>query len=89
MNMNWCHKTEYAVQKKKKNVNRTTSDMKVNKANWRKKRNSRSHNPPRKTTLVLEDSIVKHVTEWRLNKPMRYTVSLRSVPGATSKAMTY
>ena len=88
MNMNWCHKTEYAVQKKK-NVNRTTSDMKVNKANWRKKRNSRSHNPPRKTTLVLEDSIVKHVTEWRLNKPMRYTVSLRSVPGATSKAMTY
>ena len=63
--------------------------MKVNKVNWKNNGNPMSSNPPRKKTLILGNSIVKHVEGWRLNKRMRSTVSVKSIPGATSKAMKY
>ena len=37
--------------------------------------------------MVAGDSIVKHIDGWHLNKRMRSTVSVRSIPGATTKGM--
>ena len=39
----------------------------------------------KKKTLIVGDSIEKHIDSWCLNKRMRSTVSVRSIPGATSK----
>ena len=36
----------------------------------------------KKKTMIVGDSIVKHIDGWHLNKRMRSTVSLRSIPGA-------
>ena len=55
------------------------------------------NNPPlklnkekvKKKTLIVGDSIVKHIDGWRLNKRMRSTVSVRSIPGATTKGMIH
>ena len=33
--------------------------------------------------------MVKHIDGWRLNKRMRSTVSVRSIPGATTKGMIH
>ena len=44
-------------------------------------------NPPRKKMFILGDSIVKHVEGWRLNKQMRYTISVRSILRVTTKVM--
>ena len=43
----------------------------------------------KKKTLIVGDSIVKHIDGWRLNKRMRSTVSVRSIPGATTNGMIY
>ena len=43
----------------------------------------------KKKTLIAGDSIVKHFDGWRLNKRMRSTVSLRSIPRATTKGMIH
>ena len=51
--------------------------LKLNKENVKKK------------TLIVGDSIVKHIDGWRLNKRMRSTVSVRSIPGATTKGMIH
>ena len=47
----------------------------------------RSNIPQKKKTLILGDSIVKHVEGWRLNKRMKSTVSIRCIPGATTNFM--
>ena len=55
------------------------------------------NNPPlklnkekvKKKTLIVGDSIVKHIDGWRLNKRMRSTVSVRSIPGTTTKGMIH
>ena len=39
--------------------------------------------------LIVGDSIVKHIDDWRLNKRMRSTVSVRSISGATTKGMIH
>ena len=39
--------------------------------------------------MIVGDSIVKHIDGWRLNKRMRSTVSVRSIPGATTKGMIH
>ena len=39
--------------------------------------------------MIVGDSIVKHIDGWRLNKRMRSTFSVRSIPGATTKGMIY
>ena len=49
--------------------------LKLNKENVKKK------------TLIVGDSIVKHIDGWCLNKRMRSTVSIRSIPGAKTKGM--
>ena len=51
--------------------------LKLNKENVKKK------------TLIVGDSIVKHIDGWRLNKRMRSTVSVRSIPGTTTKGMIH
>ena len=45
-------------------------------------KNSKSINVPRKSTLIVGDSILRHVEGWRLNKSMKANVSVGSIPGA-------
>ena len=92
MNMNWYQKIGHTIHQKKKKPskkddNSTTLDVNVNKANWKNNANPRSSNRPRKKALILGDLIVKHVEGWRLNRWMRYTVSVRS--GAATRAIKY
>ena len=42
-----------------------------------------------KKTMIIGDSIIKHVDGWRLNKRMKSIVSVRSISGATTKAMKH
>ena len=39
----------------------------------------------KKKTLIVGDSIEKHIDGWCLNKRMRPTVSVRSIPGRHQK----
>ena len=39
--------------------------------------------------MIIGDSIVKHVDGWRLNRRMKSSVSVRSISGATTKAMKH
>ena len=39
--------------------------------------------------MIVGDSIAKHIDGWCLNKRMRSTVSVRSIPGATTKGMIH
>ena len=43
----------------------------------------------KKKTLIVGDSIVKHIDGSRLNKRMRSSVYVRSIPGATTKDMIH
>ena len=43
----------------------------------------------RKKTLILGDSIVKNIEVWRLNKRMKSSVAVKSIPGATTKGMKH
>ena len=43
----------------------------------------------KKKTFIVGDSIVNHIDGWRLNKRIRSTVSVRSIPGATTKGMIH
>ena len=43
----------------------------------------------KKKTFIVGDSIAKHIDGWRLNKRIKSTVSVRSIPGATTKGMTH
>ena len=52
-------------------------------------KNSKSINVPRKNTLVVGDSILKHVEGWRLNKRMKSNFSVRSIPGASTNGMVH
>ena len=38
-----------------------------------------------KKTLTVGDSIVKNIEGWRLNKRMKFSVAVKSIPGATTK----
>ena len=58
-------------------------------ANQKNNQNLRSDNPQKKKTLILGDSIVKHVESWRLNKRMKSDVSVRCIPGTTTNAMKH
>ena len=42
-----------------------------------------------KKTLILGDSIVKNIEEWRLNKRMKSSVAVKSISGATTKGMKH
>ena len=39
--------------------------------------------------MIVGDSIVKHIDGWCLNKRMRLTDSVRSIPRATTKGMIH
>ena len=41
----------------------------------------------RKKTLIVGDSIAKNIEGWRLNKRMKSSVAVKSIPGATTKGM--
>ena len=43
----------------------------------------------RKRTLIIGDSIVKNIEGWRLNKRMKISVHVKSIPGATTKGMKH
>ena len=42
-----------------------------------------------KTTLIVGDSIIKHIDGWRLNERMRSTVSVRKIAVATTKSIIH
>ena len=42
-----------------------------------------------KKTLILGDSIVKNIEVWRLNKRMKSSVAVKSIPGVTTKGMKH
>ena len=42
---------------------------------------------PEKSTLTVDDSILKHVEGWHLNKSMKFNVSVKSIPGASTNGM--
>ena len=42
-----------------------------------------------KKTLIPGDSIIKNFDGWRLNRRMNSVVSVRSISGATTKAMKH
>ena len=39
--------------------------------------------------MIVGDSVVKHIDVWCLNKRMKSKVSVRSIPGATTKDMIH
>ena len=57
--------------------------------NQKNNQDLRSDNPQRKKTLILGDSIVKHVEGWRLNKRMKSAVFVRCIPETTTNAMKH
>ena len=38
-----------------------------------------------KKTLIAGDSIVNNIEGWRLNKGIKFSVAVKSIPGATTK----
>ena len=38
---------------------------------------------------MVGDSILKHVEGWRLNKRIKFTVSVRSIPGASTNDIAH
>ena len=38
---------------------------------------------------MVVDSIIKNVEEWKLNKPLRSQVPVKSIPGTTTKRMIH
>ena len=52
-------------------------------------KNSKSTNVPRKNTLIVSGSILKHIEGWRLNQRMKSNVSIRSIPGASTNGMVH
>ena len=43
----------------------------------------------RKKTLIVGDLIVKSIEEWRLNKRMKSSVAVKSIPDATTKGLKH
>ena len=52
-------------------------------------KNSKPINVPRKNTLIVGDSILKHVEGCCLNKRMKSTVWVRSIPGVSTNVVTH
>ena len=42
-----------------------------------------------KKTLIVGDSIVKNIEAWRLDKRIKFSVAVKSIPGATTKAIKH
>ena len=63
--------------------NNNNTKLKDNKATLHKDplKSSKSINVPRKNTLIVGDSILRHVEDWRLNKRMKSNVSVRPISG--------
>ena len=72
-------------------TNNNNKRLKDNKTTLYKNpsKSSKSINVPRKNTLIVGDSILKHVEDWRLNKMMKSNVLVRSIPGASTNGMIH
>ena len=42
-----------------------------------------------KKTLIVGDSIVKNIEGWRLNKRMKFSVAVKSIPGTATKGVKH
>ena len=65
------------------------SEFNISLANNKKKVIPKLKNSAVKKTLILKDSITKNVDGWKLNRRMKSMVSVRSISGATTKAMKH
>ena len=52
-------------------------------------RNAKSINVPRKNTLIVGESILKHTEDWCLNRRMKSNVSVRSIAGDSTNGIVH
>ena len=76
------------VQEEITHQNRLDPSKSLPNANARKSGNNHSLRQ-NKETLIVGDSTIKHIDDWQLNKRMRSTVSVRSIPSAPTKDMIH
>ena len=75
----------------KANNNNSNKKLTDNKTTPHKdpSKKSKFMNGPRRNTLIVGDSILKHVERRRLNERMKSNVSVRSIPSASKNGMVY
>ena len=71
-----CKSNQHYTGDKSSNLNDTVTSQ-----------NKGGTNP--KKTLLVGDSTVKNIKEWRLNKRIKFSVAVKSIPGATTKGMKH
>ena len=71
-----CKSNQHYTGDKSSNLNDTVTSQ-----------NKGGTNP--KKILLVGDSTVKNIKEWRLNKRIKFSVAVKSIPGATTKGMKH
>ena len=71
-----CKSNQHYTGDKSSNLNDTVTSQ-----------NKGGTNP--KKTLLVGDSTVKNIKEWRLNKRIKFSVAVKSIPGATTEGMKH
>ena len=71
-----CKSNQYYTGDKSSNLNDTVMSRNKGGTNLKK-------------TLIVGDSIVKNIEGWRLNKRIKFSVAVKSIPGATTKGMKH
>ena len=71
-----CKSNQHYSGDKSSNLNDTVTSQNKGRTNLKK-------------TLIVGDSIVKNIEGWRLNKGIKFSVAVKSIPGATTKGMEH
>ena len=71
-----CKSNQHYIGDKSSNLNDTVTSQNKGGTNLKK-------------TLIVGDSIVKNIEGWRLNKGIKFSVAVKSIPGATTKGMKH
>ena len=77
----------YSDKRSRKSNQRYTGDVSSNLNDIITSQNKGGRN--RKNTLIVEDLIVKNIEGWKLNKKMKSSVAVKSIPGATTKGIKH
>ena len=71
-----CKSNQHYTGDKSSNLNDTVTSQNKGGTNLKK-------------ILLVGDSTVKNIKEWRLNKRIKFSVAVKSIPGATTKGMKH
>ena len=71
-----CKSNQRYTEDKSSNLNDTVTSQNKGGTNLKK-------------TLLVGDSTEKNIKEWRLNKRIKFSVAVKSIPGATTKGMKH